>query len=105
MEITHRDAHEPTGTWMLSAEIVYYTSIIRISLAEQRAGASINPGVPTELLNVQDAGKRVISSSLPIERFDGYDPTTGDYVVMFRVPYQEADLSSLETKEMPILIP
>jgi hypothetical protein len=105
MNIIHRDTHEPTGTWVLSTAVVYYTSIIRITQAEQRAGASINPAVPPDLLNVHDINKRVLSRDLPIERFDAYDPATGDYVIMFRVPYQERDLSHLETAEMPMLTP
>ena len=105
MNIIHRDAHEPTGTWVLSSAVVYYTAIISITQAEQRAGASLNPAVPRDLLNVQDANKRVLSRDLPIERFDAYDPATGDYVIMFRVPYQERDLSNLETAEMPVLRP
>jgi hypothetical protein len=105
MNIIHRDTHEPTGTWVLSTDVVYYTSIIRITQAEQRAGASMNPVVPPELLNVQDTNKRVVSPHLPIERFDGYDAKTGDYVIMFRVPYQEPDLSNLETTEMPVITP
>jgi hypothetical protein len=103
MNIIHRDAHEPTGTWIVDTDIVYYTSIIRISEAERRAGANMNPAAPPDLLNVQDTNKRIVSPYLPIERFDGYDPATGDYVIMFRVPYQERDLSSLETTEMPML--
>ncbi len=105
MNIIHRDAHEPTGTWVLRTDVVYYTSIIRITQAEQRAGASLNPAIPPELLNVQDANKPTLSPNLPIERFDGYDPATGDYVIMFRVPFQECDLSNLETTEMPMLTP
>jgi len=105
MNIIHRDTHEPIGTWVLSTAVVYYTSIIRITQAEQRAGASMNPAVPPELLKVQDKNYRIVSPYLPIERFDGYDPETGDYVIMFRVPYQERDLSNLETTEMPMLTP
>jgi hypothetical protein len=103
MNIIHRDAYEPTGTWIVRADTMYYTSIIRISEAARRAGASINPAVPPDLLNVQDKNKRILSPDLPIERFDGYDPATGDYVILFRVPYQERDLSNLETAEMPML--
>jgi len=103
MKIIHRDIHEPTGTWVLSTDVVYYTSIIRISQAEQRAGASLNPAVPPELLNVQDRNKRLVSPYLPIERFDACDAATGDYVIMFRVPYQGRDLSTLETAEMPMV--
>jgi hypothetical protein len=105
MNIIHRDTHEPTGTWVLGTEVVYYTAIIRITQVARDAGANMNPAVPPELLNVQDTNKRVVSPDLPIERFDGYDATTGDYVIMFRVPYQERDLSNLETIEMPMLTP
>ena len=58
-----------------------------------------------KLLDRLDPDHRVVSSYLPIERFDAYDPATGDYVIMFRVPYQERDLSNLETVEMPMLRP
>ena len=105
MNVTHRAPHEAVGTPILDIDVIYYTSIIRIPQAEQRAdeGAS-SRSVPLELLNVAHTPKRIVSPYLPVERFDAYDAITGDYVIVFRVPYQLQDVSTLETAEMPMII-